>query len=107
MRHFTQRRWRQLDGDAVEQCIGRRLLPRDSTRRQQRHVGRDDAPAFGQPDPDLALAAADQSRVVVRSNSSVMLAKSRPKVTMSSRVTVRARFAAGRPLRNAASSSGP
>jgi hypothetical protein len=30
-----------------------------------------------------------------RSNSSVMLAKSRPKLTMSSRVTVRARFAAG------------
>ena len=38
--------------------------------------------------------------VALRSNSSVMLAKSRPKLTMSSRFTVRARLAAGRATRN-------
>ena len=42
-----------------------------------------------------------------RSNSRVMLAKSWPKVTISSLLTMRERFDAGRALRNAANSSGP
>src|SRR5271165_2092470 len=42
-----------------------------------------------------------------RSNSSVMLPKSRPNVTMSSLFMMRARFTAGRPLRKAEISSNP
>ena len=44
---------------------------------------------------------------VSRSNSSVMLPKSRPKLTISNRFTLRCRLAAGRLLRNASSSVWP